>query len=90
MAAVGGGLWRPLEWFATFYTAGSLIFGGGQVLLPLLLDEMTANATSGRPALMTEDQFYAGLAAAQSMPGPLFNFSAYLGAVIAHNAGWPR
>uniref|UniRef100_A0A7S3CFB4 Chromate transporter n=1 Tax=Chloropicon roscoffensis TaxID=1461544 RepID=A0A7S3CFB4_9CHLO len=92
VAATKGHLWGPLSWFSTFYTAGSLIFGGGQVLLPLLLDQMTSEGTCGDPtqcpALMTEDQFYAGLAAAQSMPGPLFNFSAYLGAVIAHNAGY--
>jgi chromate transporter len=36
---------------------------------------------------MTTNQFYAGLALAQAMPGPLFNFAAYLGAVIAQNAG---
>lgn len=36
---------------------------------------------------MSQDQFYAGLALAQAMPGPLFNFAAYLGAVIAKNAG---
>lgn len=36
---------------------------------------------------MTTGQFYAGLALAQAMPGPLFNFAAYLGAVIAQNAG---
>ena len=83
-AAAGAGLWAPLNWFYIFYTAGSLIFGGGQVLLPLLLDKMA----TGDGALMTEDQFFAGLAVAQSMPGPLFNISAYLGAVIAQNAGY--
>ena len=78
-------VWAPLAWFKTFYTAGSLIFGGGQVLLPLLLDKMTSKACNACVPLMSEEQFFAGLAAAQSMPGPLFNFSAYLGAVIAKN-----
>lgn len=102
-------LWEPIRWFAIFYRAGSLIFGGGQVLLPLLQDEVApcvqvmaaaegaavdaslASAGSCLPApgaLMTSEQFFLGLAAAQAMPGPLFNFSAYLGAVIAMNAGY--
>lgn len=56
------------------YRIGSVIFGGGQVVLPLLQDEVV-------PAWMTKNQFLQGLGLAQSMPGPLFNFSAYLGAV---------
>lgn len=60
--------------FETMYRIGSIIFGGGQVVLPLLQDEVV-------PAWMTKDQFLQGLGLAQSMPGPLFNFSAYLGAV---------
>lgn len=63
-----------LEIFETMYRIGSIIFGGGQVVLPLLQDEVD-------PAWMTTDQFLQGLGLAQSMPGPLFNFSAYLGAV---------
>jgi chromate transporter len=63
-----------LEIFETMYRIGSIIFGGGQVVLPMLADEVI-------PAWMTEDQFLQGLGLAQSMPGPLFNFSAYLGAV---------
>ena len=51
-----------------------LIFGGGQVVLPMLQSEVV-------PAWMTREQFLQGLGLAQSMPGPLFNFSAYLGAV---------
>ena len=63
-----------LEIFETMYRIGSIIFGGGQVVLPMLQDEVV-------PHWMTKDQFLQGLALAQSMPGPLFNFSAYLGAV---------
>ena len=63
-----------LEIFEIMYRIGSIIFGGGQVVLPMLQDEVVA-------AWMTKDQFLQGLGLAQSMPGPLFNFSAYLGAV---------
>jgi chromate transporter len=63
-----------LEIFELMFRIGSIIFGGGQVVLPLLQDEVV-------PKWMTKQQFLQGLGLAQSMPGPLFNFSAYLGAV---------
>lgn len=63
-----------LDIFSTMYRIGSIIFGGGQVVLPMLQDEVV-------PVWMTDNQFLQGLGLAQSMPGPLFNFSAYLGAV---------
>ena len=77
----------PLHWFELFYRTGSLIFGGGQVVLPLLLGEMVhedcSDPTKGCVPLasswLTKEEFYTGLAAAQAMPGPLFNFAAYLG-----------
>ncbi|KAG7352027.1 chromate transporter [Nitzschia inconspicua] len=63
-----------LEIFSIMYRIGSIIFGGGQVVLPMLQEEVV-------PSWMTNEQFLQGLGLAQSMPGPLFNFSAYLGAV---------
>jgi chromate transporter len=60
--------------FETMFRIGSVIFGGGQVVLPLMQNEVV-------PAWMTKQQFLQGLGLAQSMPGPLFNFAAYLGAV---------
>lgn len=57
--------------------AGALVFGGGHVVLPLLEREMVA------PGLVTPEQFLAGYAAAQAVPGPLFTFAGYLGAVVA-------
>ena len=63
-----------LDIFETMYRIGSIIFGGGQVVLPMLQDEVV-------PSWMTKDQFLQGLGLAQSMPGPLFNFASYLGAV---------
>lgn len=57
-----------------FYRAGSLVFGGGHVVLPLLENELVA------PGLLTHDAFLAGYGAAQAVPGPLFTFAGYLGA----------
>lgn len=66
-----------------FYRAGSLVFGGGHVVLPLLEREVVA------PGWVTHDQFLAGYGAAQAVPGPLFTLSAYLGTVMHHGpAGW--
>ncbi|SEN32038.1 chromate transporter [Lihuaxuella thermophila] len=66
--------------FDSFYRTGSLVFGGGHVVLPLLQAEVVPNGW------MSSDQFLAGYAAAQAVPGPLFTFAAYLGTVIN---GWP-
>ena len=67
-----------LELFDRFYRVGSLVFGGGHVVLPLLEREVVA------PGWVTQDQFLAGYGAAQAVPGPLFTLSAYLGAVSSH------
>ena len=69
-----------LEIFEVMYRIGSLIFGGGQVVLPMLQTEVV-------PYWMTKETFFQGLGLAQSMPGPLFNFSSYLGAVYQGVAG---
>jgi chromate transporter len=65
--------------FDTFYRVGSLVFGGGHVVLPLLQAEVVP------PGWVSNDAFLAGYGAAQAVPGPLFTFAAYLGAVIG---GW--
>ncbi len=65
--------------FDSFYRSGALVFGGGHVVLPLLQAEVVPNG------LVTNEQFLAGYGAAQAIPGPLFTFSAYLGALIN---GW--
>ena len=67
----------PLELFESFYRMGALIFGGGQVVLPMMLTEVV---DTGR---VTEQQFLDGFALMLALPGPLFAFSAYLGAVAA-------
>ncbi len=66
---------HALALFDSFYRTGSLVFGGGHVVLPLLQAEVVP------PVWVTNDQFIAGYGAAQAVPGPLFTFGAYLGAV---------
>lgn len=61
----------------SFYRAGALVFGGGHVILPLLQAEVV------RPGWISPELFLAGYGAAQALPGPLFTFAAYLGAVMA-------
>lgn len=63
--------------FDSFYRSGSLVFGGGHVVLPLLRAEIVPRAW------LTDDQFLAGYGAAQALPGPMFAFSAYLGAAMS-------
>jgi chromate transporter len=66
-----------------FYRAGSLVFGGGHVVLPLLESAVVA------PGWVSDDAFLAGYGAAQAVPGPLFTFAAYLGTVMqAQPNGW--
>jgi chromate transporter len=60
--------------FDAFYRAGSLVFGGGHVVLPLLHETVVV------PGWVGEDRFLAGYGAAQAVPGPLFTFSGFLGA----------
>lgn len=72
---------HPLEVFNGFYRSGSLVFGGGHVVLPLLQAEVVP------PGWLSLDAFLAGYGAAQAVPGPLFTFAAYLGAVMGP---WPN
>jgi chromate transporter len=67
---------QALAVFDSFYRTGSLVFGGGHVVLPLLEREVV------EPGWVSESDFVAGYGAAQAVPGPLFTFSAYLGAVM--------
>ena len=68
---------HALDLVRSFYQTGSLVFGGGHVVLPLLQAEVV------RPGWVDRDLFLAGYGAVQAVPGPLFTFSAYLGAVMA-------
>jgi chromate transporter len=68
--------WKWLTVFDSFYRAGSLVFGGGHVVLPLLRAEIIPQGW------LSDDQFLAGYGAAQAVPGPLFSFAGYLGTVL--------
>jgi chromate transporter len=67
---------QGLALFDAFYRTGALVFGGGHVVLPLLREATVARGW------VSDDTFLAGYGAAQAVPGPLFTFSAYLGAVM--------
>ncbi|WP_371345498.1 chromate efflux transporter [Ancylobacter sp. IITR112] len=62
--------------FDTLYRAGALVFGGGHVVLPLIEAELV------HPGGLTREVFLAGYGAVQAVPGPLFSFAAYLGAMM--------
>lgn len=74
---ITGSFWVAM--FDSFYRSGSLVFGGGHVVLPLLEQELVPTGW------ITEEAFLAGYGATQAVPGPLFTFAAYLGAVMK---GW--
>lgn len=66
----------PFAQPAAFYRSGALVFGGGHVVLPLLQQAVVA------PHWAPQDAFLSGYGAAQALPGPLFTFAAYLGAIM--------
>lgn len=66
--------------FGGFYRTGSLVFGGGHVVLPLL--------QSGFGEALAEDRFLLGYAAAQAVPGPMFTLASFLGAELTPSAPW--
>ena len=67
--------------FDAFYRSGALVFGGGHVVLPLLRNAVVV------PGWVSDNAFLAGYGAAQAVPGPLFTFAAYLGAVADVSLG---
>ncbi|GGC66470.1 chromate efflux transporter [Chelatococcus reniformis] len=67
---------QAIALFDAFYRSGALVFGGGHVVLPLLRAETVA------PGWTSNEAFLAGYGLAQAVPGPLFTFAAYLGAVM--------
>lgn len=81
-AAVLGGVtqYLPIRLFENFYRNGSLIFGGGQVLVPLLYTEFVEFK-----GWLSSEEFLSGYGFVQALPGPVFSFSAYVGAVSMHD-----
>lgn len=84
VAAALGGLTHnlPIRLFENFYRNGSLIFGGGQVLTPLLYTEFVELKQYLEPR-----EFLSGYAIAQSIPGPVFSFSAFIGTMSMQKIG---
>jgi chromate transporter len=68
--------WRVAAVFDAFFRSGALVFGGGHVVLPLLQDAVVD------PGWVSQARFLEGYGAAQAVPGPLFTFAGYLGAVL--------
>lgn len=73
---------RPFRLLENFYRNGSLIFGGGQVLIPLLYTEFVDFKN-----YLTSSEFLTGFALVQSIPGPVFSFSSYIGALSMREYG---
>jgi chromate transporter len=72
LGELGGGV----TMFDAFYRSGALVFGGGHVVLPLLRDAVVT------PGWVSDNAFLAGYGATQAVPGPIFAFAAYLGAIM--------
>jgi chromate transporter len=110
-AAALGGITKalPVKLFENFYRNGSLVFGGGQVLAPLLYTEFVEPKDAGDAQTkvsefktrlkkqyapkpfhhpISHDEFLSGYAVAQALPGPVFSFSAYIGALSSRNYGF--
>ncbi|WP_347454173.1 chromate efflux transporter [Acinetobacter thermotolerans] len=68
--------WSKLHFFTDFYQTGSLVFGGGHVILPLLRQDFVSSG------MVSAQAFDLGYAFAQLMPGPLFNFATYIGTLL--------
>jgi chromate transporter len=77
LAAASGAYWLRL--FSDFFRVGSLVFGGGHVVLPLL------EAVVVPSGWVSQDAFFAGYGAAQAVPGPLFTFAAFLGSASSRH-----
>ena len=74
---------RGFDLFANLYLAGTIIFGGGPVVIPLLREYVVA------PGWVSSRDFLLGLAVMQAFPGPNFNFAVYLGALAVQGTGIP-
>jgi chromate transporter len=72
----------PVRLFENFYRNGSLVFGGGQVLTPMLYNEFVAFKH-----YLTREEFLSGLGLVQAVPGPVFAFASYIGAMSMRDAG---
>ncbi len=86
LAAVLGNITKslPIRLFENFYRNGSLIFGGGQVLTPMLYTEFVQYAPKH---YLSSQEFLSGYGLVQALPGPVFSFSAYIGSLSMREYG---
>lgn len=84
IAAIAGAItkWQPILLFENFYRNGSLIFGGGQVLVPYLYTEFV-----DFKHFLSSEEFLTGYAISQGIPGPTFSISSYIGALSMREFG---
>jgi chromate transporter len=75
---------KAVLFFENIYRFGSLVFGGGQVLIPMMFEQFVSVK-----AFMTADQFLTGYGLAQAIPGPVFSFASFLGTMSFQEAGYP-
>lgn len=86
---------RPLNLFENTYRFGSLVFGGGQVLIPIMYEQFVARPQSPRliqrnPAVIRIDkeEFYNGAGIVRAIPGPVFSIASFTGGLAMHDMGW--
>ena len=70
-----------MNYLAYFYQSGGLVFGGGHVVLPFLEKGFV------QTGFISEEMFIGGYGMVQGVPGPLFSFAAYLGAILGLSSG---
>jgi chromate transporter len=87
---------RPIRLFENFYRSGSLVFGGGQVLTPMLYTEFVKKDSAeknrrpvefSKKEYLTHDEFLTGYAIVQTLPGPVFAFAAFIGSLSMREYG---
>lgn len=87
---------RPVRLFENFYRTGSLVFGGGHVLVPMLATEFVEKDSThervrpvefSKKPFLTNEEFLTGYAIAQTLPGPVFSFSAFIGSLSMREYG---
>lgn len=87
---------RPINLFENTYRFGSLVFGGGQVLIPIMYEQFVARPQAPRviqrnPAAIRidKDDFYNGAGIIRAMPGPVFAIASFAGGLAMRDMGWP-
>lgn len=87
---------RPIRLFENFYRSGSMVFGGGQVLVPMLATEFVKKDSTeqhvrpvefSKKPFLNNDEFLTGYAIVQTLPGPVFAFSAFIGSLSMREYG---